>query len=139
LLGSKKGEMTLLMTIELIVVISIAFIVFEVSTAYAKSDTVIKVNSADNLGMMVETVVAIPGDIVVQYPKDLSKFNVLVDANRVLVMLKDDPITKRAQTNFNVPSGYVVRGIVKNKKFICIDKKNKEVLIRACKDNEIYK
>lgn len=135
---NNKAEMTLLMIIELVVVITVAVLIFTAATAYAKSTTVIKTNAADDFGMMVNTLVNFPDDIVVQYPINLTRYRILTDKDKVIVMEENDPILKRGQRKFYLPKGYVVNGNVKNKKFVCLEKKSKEIIFRECKKEESF-
>ena len=71
---NKKATSIILMIFEIVVVISVIIMTFQVAVAFAKAETVVKINLAQDLQMMVNTLVSIPGNTLVEIPQDTSNY-----------------------------------------------------------------
>ena len=129
---NKRASATLMMLFELLIVIAVATIIFQVASGYAKSDTTLKINTADDMAMMVHTLVSVAGDAQVGYPHNLSKFTLIMDSSRVLVKKSEEKDVNKVETNFNLPQGYSAEGLVKGESQVCLEKKQKRIILKAC-------
>ncbi len=131
---NKKAASLLLMLYEIIVVIVVVGIAFAVSTRLVKEETLLKTNAAEDFAMMLNVMLGMPGDVFVEYPRDLSKFMVaLLPENAVGVYEKDkssdkDPVKR----TYILPAGYSAVGFVKQKANICLKKEGKTIAVVEC-------
>lgn len=132
---SKKAESTetlILMLFEILIVILIVWLVADKTMSLAKSDTVIKINLADDLSMMVNSIVAMPGDALVAYPANVSKYTLILDSGSVLVMKKGEMDIRKVVRKFNLPESYSGEGVVEEKASVCLQKENKKIILKEC-------
>ena len=71
---NKKAASILVMIFELMAVLAVVFILISYSKNLAESERNHKVSAAQDIKMMIDVLVGIPGDAVVEYPYDMSKF-----------------------------------------------------------------
>ena len=130
---NKKGQI-LVMIIELLVVAIVIFTTIRVATDYGNSIFTKKVSLAEDIRMMTNTLVGVPGDAVVQYPEDVSEFNVILRADSVTVFKDGDTSAERVVRKFYLPEGYDAFGTLKDEAKLCMKKKDKKIILRRCEE-----
>ena len=133
---NKKGESIIMMIFEIMVVLMISYILISIAQSFAESITTVKITAADDIQMMINTLVGVPGDAIVKYPQNVSALTFIVDNNGIAVFQKGEPETKWQVRQFYLPIGYVAEGTLEEKSWLCLEKKNKKILLRECKSNE---
>jgi len=130
---SKKGASILMVMFEIMVVITVVWMGFQIATSMANSETVNKALLAEDLSMLVNTMVAVPGDVEMGYPIgnlseiNVSKYNIVIvnDNNQIQVYLPDDTELNKAKRNFDLPDGYNVAGGIFQEEKFCLEKRIK--------------
>ena len=102
----------------------------------SNSDTTAKINIAEDLRLMINTLVGLPGDSRVIYPNDVSDYSITIDNEVVAVFKKGDPKTAWITRNFNLPNGYEALGVYQGPGKLCLGKEQKRFFLERCKDNE---
>ena len=134
---NKKASSILIMIFELMAVIAIIFILVSYAKYAAESESNIKVRAASDIQMMINTLAGIPGDAVVQYPANLSKFSLALSTNKITVFETQEAESLRIYQTFNLPAGYSASGAKNNPKSICLEKKAKTITLRECLKTEV--
>ena len=128
----KKGITTLMMILEIIIVLISAYSIFSIASRYASSETVGKIIIADDIKMMVDTLVGTPGEAVVQYPGNVSKYTFILGASSVSVFIKGEGEHKKIIRYFSLPEGYQAFGTLEGKDSVCLEKEKKKMVLREC-------
>lgn len=126
----------MMMIFEILVVLMISYILVSVGRSFAESETAMKITAAQDIQMMADTLVAVPGEAVVKYPSDVSALTFILDTNGIAVFKKGEPETKWKVQQFFLPAGYAAEGTLEERSWLCLEKKNKKILLRECKSNE---
>lgn len=129
---NKKGANILLFIFEVLVVLLVIFIATNTAQAYGKSETVTKINVAEELRMMINTLAGIPGEALVKYPSDLSSFRLVLREDRVIVFSKGETEEQWIERTFSLPPGHTAEGVSEEQAKVCLEKKNKKILLRPC-------
>ncbi len=127
-----KASSVLLMIFELLAVVLVIYLVISISQAYGSSLTVQKINAAEEMRMMIDTLVGIPADALVQYPQNLSQFTLVLTNDAIAVYQPTEPQNLWAIRGFTLPKNHVAEGTVTNIAQVCLEKKQKKILLRAC-------
>lgn len=125
---------------EIIIVITVVWMGFEVATGMANSERVNKALLAEDLSMTINTMVAVPGNVELEYPFNgreeinVSKYNFVIigSTNQIEVSLPDDYDINKAKRKFNLPDGYTAAGTVFQQEKICLEKVDKSILLKQC-------
>lgn len=133
---NKKAASIMMIIFEILVVLMVSYIVTSIAQSFAQSPTTLKITAAGDVQMMVNTLVGAPGDAVVKYPHNVSLFSFILDNNGIAVFQKGEPDVKWQVRQFSLPLGYVAEGTLDEKSWLCIEKRNKKILLRECQDNE---
>tara|TARA_Y100000310_G_C20474848_1_gene711889 strand:+ start:57 stop:722 length:666 start_codon:yes stop_codon:yes gene_type:complete len=134
---NKKGVMTLIMVFELLLIAIVIFMVVDKAKTYGESDTVTKINIAEDIKMMVNTLVSVPGNVVIEYPRGVEKFNLILDSSGVTVFKNNEPKQKRVSRHFILPTLYSAIGTITNVNKICLEKERKKIILRKCITGEV--
>jgi len=130
---NKKADSSILVIIfELLIVAIVVFTTVSVAHAYGNSLITQKVNLAEDIRMMSNTLAGVPGDAVVQYPANVSQFNVILRKNSVTVYEKGDSSAERVVRNFYLPQGYDAFGTLQGEDKLCLEKRGKIIILRRC-------
>ena len=132
---NNKAVSVLMITFELIIVVFVIYTSFEIANAYARSETSNKINLANDIALMVNTLVGVPGDATVQYPGDVSRYIFVLSSNSITVFMKEDSESRIVTRPFSLPSGYEGIGNVEEKSTLCIHKNNQRILLAECVPN----
>ena len=134
---NKKGdELTIVMVLEMLVVVFIGYLAFGIGTSFGERDTIFKTTTVEDIRMMIDTLVAIPGDAQVQYPEDVSKYTLILDNNHVALFKSGEMEDRWIKRYFSLPEGYTATGIIEQKSSLCLKKEAKTILLSECRDSE---
>jgi len=114
-----------------IAVIAVILIALSIAKQFSDETALRKINAAEDISMMVNTLVGLPGDALVEYPRDLSKFTVALTTQYVVIFEKDAKVDGETR-NFILPSDYGAVGIVKQKGKVCLQKIGKTISVEEC-------
>ncbi|MDP3698178.1 MAG: hypothetical protein Q8R47_01185 [Nanoarchaeota archaeon] len=129
----KRGITTLMMILEIMIVLISAYSIFSIASKYASSETTNKIIIADDLKMMIDTLVGTPGEAVVQYPGNVSKYTFILSTSSVSVFIKGEGEQKKIIRYFSLPDGYQAFGTLEGKSDLCLEKEKKKIVLRECK------
>ncbi len=127
-----KAASILLMIFELLAVILVVFTSVSIAQAYGKSETVKKINTAEDIRMMIDTLVGVPGNALVKYPVDVSTFSFILREGSLAAYTKGDAEQLWIVRKFSLPEGYAAEGVLSGEKELCLEKKGKKILLRNC-------
>ena len=134
---NKKGMMGLVLILGLLLVSIVIFMMVNKAKSYGESDTVTKMNVAEDIKMMVDTLVSVPGDAVIEYPRGLEKFNLILDLSGITIFKDDEPRQKWVSRFFNLPTDYSAIGTIRNVNKICLEKERRRIILRNCVAGEV--
>ena len=130
---NKKGITTLMMILEIIIVLFAAYAIFNIASKYASSETTNKIIIADDIKMMVDTLVGTPGEAAVQYPGNVSKYTFILSSSSITVFIKEEGEQRKIVRYFSLPEGYQAFGTLEGKDNLCLEKEKKKIALRECK------
>lgn len=133
---NKSASSIIMMIFEVLVVILVIVIVTKTAIGMGSSDTVIKINTANDLAMMVNTLVGTPGEAVVAYPYNVSAYIFILDSGSITVMKRGDILSQKVIRTFSLPKGFMGEGVVEENAKICLEKKSGKILLRECRKDE---
>ncbi len=128
----KRGITTLMMILEIIIILFAAYSIFSLASKYASSETTNKIIIADDIKMMVDTLLGTPGEAMVQYPGNVSKYTFILSSSSVSVFIKGEGEQKKIVRYFSLPEGYQAFGTVENRDKLCLTKEKKKIILREC-------
>ena len=132
---NRKATSILMMIFEVLAVVLVVFTTAKIATAYGQSETVAKINTAEDLRMMIDTLVGVPGEALVKYPHNVSTFSFLLRTGSVSVFTKGENEKFWVVRKFSLPEGYSAEtdgGVVEGTSSVCLEKKIKKILLRPC-------
>lgn len=135
---SKKGASIILTIFELLVIILVVFMAFSRSKDLGESDRVVRQKAVEEFAMMVNTLVALPGDAVVEYPGNMTQYTVILQNNQVAVgrTTPEGSISagESVVKTLILPAGYAAEGIVQDTERIYLKKEHKKIRLTGKKD-----
>ncbi len=129
---NKRGISTLLMILEIMVILISAYSIFSIASKYAGSETTNKIILSDDLKMMIDTLVGTPGEAVVQYPENVSKYTFVLSSSSISVFIKGEGDQKKIVRYFSLPEGYQAFGTLDGKNALCLAKEKRNIMLREC-------
>ncbi|MBI2662272.1 hypothetical protein HYX11_02325 [Candidatus Woesearchaeota archaeon] len=129
---NSKGSSILMMIFEILIVLLTVYLITSIAYAYGSSTMVAKVNVAEEIRMMVDTLVGVPGEAIVEYPKNVSGFIFILDNAGIAVLEKGQAKNLWIIREFNLPNGYKTEGSTENEARVCLEKKEKKIILRKC-------
>ena len=122
------------MLFEVVVVILVIGIALTVATRLGKPETMTKITAAEDMAMMVNVLVGMPGNVIVEYPRDMSLYALAFVSSSSLAIYEGDKSTDvdPALRMFLLPTGYTAAGFVKEKARVCLQKEGKKILLTEC-------
>ena len=130
---NKRGSSIMMIIFELLVVVMVVYLLTSIAQSYASSTLAAKVQAAEEISMMVNTLVALPGDALVQYPKSSELFVFTLANDQIVVHEPGAHIDiTAAYRSFVLPKDYAAEGTVEKKSNICLEKKSKKIILREC-------
>ena len=115
---------------------------FELSENQATSAMikVIGIGGGGGSGAPTGGLVAVPGDAIVNYPQEVSKFSFILTQGSISVFNKGEEENVWIVTTFFLPDNYQAEGSVSEANYICLEKLNKKIILKKCldvADNEV--
>lgn len=134
---NKKGfSMSMLTMMELGAVLLVGFLAFTIGTGLAKQDTTLRIYTVESIQMMVHTLAGIPGDALVYYPVNVSDYSFIIDSSSVAMFKSGESRASWTTKNFNLPDSYIAEGVIENAAKVCLEKKERNILLRGCPESE---
>lgn len=127
-----RGESILLLIFEVLAVLLVTYILVSIAGAYGKSDTVLRINAAEDIRMMADTLVGMPGEVTVHYPLNVSSFSFILADGSITVLKKGEAEPAKVVRPFFLPSGYTASGTVEEQAWICLEKKGNAITLKSC-------
>ena len=129
---NKHAASTLMIIFEVLVVVLIVSLTVNIASKYANSKAITSSILAEDLALMVETLLAVPGDSIIEYPYN-TPFPYTIILNNQQVILFDSAVPdSRVEKKFHLPLGYSAEGSVEEKIRVCLEKKSKSIRLREC-------
>lgn len=129
---NKKAASIIFMILEIMLVVFIIYSSVSVAKAYGSSETVNKINLANDIQLMVNTLIATPGDAVVEYPGDVSRYKIFLYQDSVKVYIDGDGEPEQIKRYFILPEGYNAIGTLIEKENLCLRKDSKDLFLEEC-------
>ncbi len=129
---NKRGSSYLLAVGEVLAVVIVMIMVIYATEKRSTSESVTKINVANSFFLMINTLVGNYGDALVEYPYNLSKFNLVATSNSIGVSLPGESSLQYKTKTLNLPEGYSFEGVVKQAEKVCLEKKSKKIILREC-------
>lgn len=129
---NKKGSSVLFIVFEILAVIIIVQAVFQIAANYGDSTTIKKVQMANDLVLMVNQLVATPGNAVIEYPGDSSEYTVSLYASSVEVSVNSDSDVNIAVRKYSLPKGYQAKGTISKIENLCLKKEGNLIKVEEC-------
>ncbi len=126
----------LMWVFQLLAVVAFGFVAVSIAQAYTKSDFVIKNNLADDIQMMINTLVAVPGEAVVKVPYNTSAYGLLLTNTEVAIIEGGESRLQWTIRPFFLPKGYHAEGSSASTSHTCLEKKERKITLRGCFENE---
>ena len=131
---NKKAVGTLMMLFEVLAVLAVAYITITVGQVYGSSDTVFKINTAEEIRMMIDTLAGIPGDAKVKFPHNVSGYIFILEPGAINIFKDGEKQSsgKWVARKFFLPQDYSAEGVLENNDNLCLEKERlqKQVKIR---------
>ncbi len=130
-----NGSSIIMMIFEVIVVLTVLFTTYTLAENYASSERISKIHHAHELQAMIHTLVALPGDVEVEYPPAMDKYVVILTNTEVKVFLPQEAGQEslKAKGGIFLPRNYTAVGALEaNSKRLCLKKTGVKILLRAC-------
>lgn len=132
---SKKGAMILMVLFEVIAVFTIIAMIVIVAKDLASSDRVARNLIVEDMNLMVNSLISVPGEMQVKYPlsdiRNITKYAFSISNTAVSIRDTEKEGILVTTRTINVPIGYTVIGAVQNVKYFCMNKKNKDIILSA--------
>lgn len=103
-----------------------------IATSFAQGEAVKKVNTAEDLVMMVNTLVGVPGAALIEYPKNVKDYQFVLSSDDLLVFSAGDNELQRVKRTFYLPEGYQAHGFVESEERICFNKRDRRIVLSGC-------
>lgn len=129
---NKKAVMPLMLVFEILIVVFVIYMTFELAQKYASSETANKVNLAEDVKMMVDVLVGTPGEALIEYPGNVSKYTLLLNSNSIRVFIKGDGELKTVMRQIFLPTGYTALGTLEEQSRLCLLKEKQQILLQRC-------
>jgi hypothetical protein len=136
--GTEKEDFTITHLVEIVALVILAGVVLGIGVKLGSSETILRNNIAEDLRMMVDTLISVPGDAVLEYPRDVSGYIFLLNNQKIDVFMKNELESQMVSRNFILPLGYSAQGNVNERSNICLEKNYKTIFIRECGIKETF-
>jgi hypothetical protein len=132
MIKGKKGASILFIIFELLIVLIVVFSLVKAAKIYGSSEGTQKIILSKDLKMMVDTLVASPGDLTVEYPGNVFDYQIHLSQSSVLVALASEDEGHGVQDIFFLPKGYEATGSVIESNRVCLTKQGSNILLTNC-------
>lgn len=124
-----------LMIFEVLFVIAVAGITIAIATQLAESQTVTQTRITQDIAMLVNAAVATPGEVLVEYPANLTQYTLILTSDTIMLRQTTDGVYDQTTAHFYLPVGYVGQtnqGLIEAKQHVCIHKKERVITLQEC-------
>ncbi len=118
-------------------VVLVGFLIMTASLKLSETSTVDKINIAEDLRIMVNTLIGVPGEALVKYPEDVSEYSIIANDKGFFVFKKGEIKEKQIFRNYYLPQNYTVEGLIGEESTLCLEKKGKKIILAACPEELI--
>ncbi|MBR9683406.1 hypothetical protein GOV03_02600 [Candidatus Woesearchaeota archaeon] len=132
----KKGSSIIMIIIELVAVVFVVAMTFSIAQGMAKGERVEKVNLAEDLRMMIDTLIGVPGDVVAEYPANVSKYVFTLSKNEIRVFQDVKDEVNLVVRKIHLPESYDAHGSLNERARLCLEKKKYDISLRPCGADE---
>ncbi len=129
---NKKAVMVLMLVFEILIVFFVSYMTFELAQKYAGSETANKINLAEDIKMMADVLVGTPGEVLIEYPGNVSKYALILNSNYIRVFIKGEGELKTVIRQIILPKGYTAFGTLEEQSRLCLRKENQQILLQRC-------
>ncbi|MDO8510836.1 MAG: hypothetical protein Q7S55_01595 [Nanoarchaeota archaeon] len=129
---NKRGITTLMMILEIIIILISAALIFSMASKFASSETTNKIVIADDIKMMVDTLIGTPGEATVQYPGNVSQYTFILSSGSITVFIKGEGEHQKIIRYFSLPEGYQAFGTLEDRDRLCLAKEKKKIVLQEC-------
>jgi hypothetical protein len=130
---NKKAVGILMSIFTIMAILLVGGLVSSVAYGLASSDTTFKINTAEDLRMMVNLLVSKQGDVLVKFPHDVSIFSMKLTDNSILIYKEGENKVNWIERSFSIP-GFTASGSVNGESAVCLEKIGKRIILRGCLD-----
>src|SRR3989344_5760169 len=129
---NNHGSSIILLIFEVLVVLLVVAMTFSIANAYAGSTLIAKISYAEELEMMVNALVSVPGDALVEFPYNVSGYVVLFDpAEEIIVRLEPETNDMGQKRKVYLPEGFTMAGVTREER-LCMEKKQLSIRLVKC-------
>ena len=130
-----QGSGIILMVFEILIVVLVVGMTFSVAKAYSGSEGINKILYAGELEMMVNTLAAVPGAAVVEFPYNASSYVVVFDSSEIRMYLKTEEHTPLVweRRQVHLPGEMKLAGVAKGVERLCLTK-NDFISVGDCRE-----
>tara|TARA_Y100000310_G_scaffold344364_1_gene456774 strand:- start:13899 stop:14309 length:411 start_codon:yes stop_codon:yes gene_type:complete len=128
----KKAQSTVLFIFEVLLVIFVIVSMVKIAKSFGSSEQAEKITIAEDLRMMVNTLVATTGDSKIYYQKDTSKYILRMNSGEISVFNKGDGRETWISRIFYLPEGYKAAGAIRQESKVCLTKQEKIIFLQTC-------
>ena len=134
---NKKGLAdTLILVGEVGAVLLVGYLAFTLGTKHAESDLTFRTNTVQDIQMIVDVLVGVPGDAVIKYPSNLSEYSLAFSSSSITILKQSEGEEKWVTRDFILPEGYTAEGVVKQTGLICVEKQGKVISLNVCTNEQ---
>jgi hypothetical protein len=128
----KKAVSIALLIFEVMAVVFVVLAIGNRAAALGSSDTTVKKQIVEDLRMMINTLVGIPGDAIVEYPGNVSNYAFILEDNEIAVFAPGERPATWMKRSLILPQGYRAFLGEKVGNPICLEKRNQAIILRRC-------
>ena len=130
---NSKGSSIILLIFEVLVVLLVVGMTFSIAQSYAGSTLITKISYAEELEMMVNALVSVPGDATVEFPYNIYGYVVLFDSQQeIVVRLAAESPEQGQKRKVYLPQGFTMAGAAQETEHLCLEKKQQSLIIVGC-------
>ncbi len=127
-----KGSSILMMIFEILVVALTIYLTTSIAAAYTSSTLTTKITMAEEMRMMMDTLVGVPGDAMAMYPHKVSAYSFILTKGSISVFGVGEAHNLWVAREFILPQGYTAEGSVESVDAICLEKRGIKIVLRGC-------
>jgi hypothetical protein len=130
---NKKGISDIVLLIaDIGAVVLVGFLIMTASLKLSDTTTVSKINLAEDIRIMVNTLIGVPGEAIVKYPTNITGLSIISQDTGILVFVPGEIKEKQVVRNYYLPKGYSVEGVISDEDTFCLEKKEKKIILMSC-------
>ncbi len=133
---NKKAASIILFIFEVLVVLIVVGMSLYLAKNFAKSENIQKELFTEDLRMMVNALIAVPGDAVVQFPQNSSLYVFVLTTHEIIGYIRgqEENALGKVRKSIFLPQGHTASGVVEGVERICLEKRNKHIALKPCSE-----